>query len=333
MSDRVAQTVVKDFLEPILDPLFHANSYGYRPGKSAQEAIAVTRKRCWQYDWVVEFDVKGAFDSLPHALLLKALGHHVSERWVLLYIERWLQAPFVTADGSEVAREAGTPQGGVVGPLLMNLFMHYAFDCWMGRRHADCPFARFADDAVVHCRTRAQADAVLAQIDERLQSCGLTLHWGKSKVVYCRDSNRRAVYEHTQFTFLGYCFRPRCAPAGDGSAFTSFQPAVSGAAKTRIRQRIRSWHIRRRTESTIVDLARQFNPVLRGWIAYYGAFYKQELRCVLKHFNYKLLLWAQHKYRRLRRRRRRAREWLAQVHAQMPNLFVHWTVFPADLAS
>jgi RNA-directed DNA polymerase len=202
VSDRVAQTAVKLMIEPILDPLFHEDLYGYRPGKSAKQAIAVTRERCWRYDWVVEFDIKAAFDQIDHTLLMKAVRQHIREDWMLLYIERWLTAPFETAE-EVVPRTRGTPQGGVISPILMNLFMHYAFDSWMKREYPRSPFARYADDAVVHCRTRAQAEVVMQAIATRLQACGLTMHPEKSKVVYCRDSNRTGQYPNLQFTFLG----------------------------------------------------------------------------------------------------------------------------------
>lgn len=211
VSDRVAQTVVKLLIEPTLDPIFHPDSYGYRPGKSAKQAVAVTRERCWRYDWAVEFDIKAAFDQIDHALLMKAVRSHIRESWILLYIERWLVAPFETADGSQLPRERGVPQGGVVSPILMNLFMHYAFDYWMTRTFAQAPFARYADDAVVHCWTEAQAKDVMQTIASRLQECGLTMHPEKSKIVYCKDSNRTGAYPNVQFTFLGFTFRPRRA--------------------------------------------------------------------------------------------------------------------------
>uniref|UniRef100_UPI0038BB9AC2 group II intron reverse transcriptase/maturase n=1 Tax=Paraburkholderia heleia TaxID=634127 RepID=UPI0038BB9AC2 len=190
VADRVAQTVVKLIIEPSLDAIFHPDSYGYRPGRSAKQAVAITRERCWRYEWVVEFDIKAAFDQIDHGLLMKAVRTHIKENWILLYIERWLVAPFETEDGTRVPRERGTPQGGVVSPILMNLFMHYTFDNWMHRTSPNCPFARYADDAVVHCRSQKQAEYVMRSIATRLAACGLTMHPEKSKVVYCRDSNR-----------------------------------------------------------------------------------------------------------------------------------------------
>jgi len=270
VSDRIAQTVVKRAIEPILDPIFHPDSYGYRPGRSAKQAIAVTRKRCWRYDWVVEFDIKAAFDQIDHGLLMRAVRSHIGEGWMRLYIERWLTAPFETTQGQRLARERGTPQGGVVSPILMNLFMHYAFDAWMKRTNPSCPFARYADDAVVHCRSREQAEEVMRSIALRLAECGLTMHPEKSKVVYCRDSNRTAAYLHAHFTFLGFMFRPRKARGSQNRIFTNFLPGVSADALKRMRKVVRGWRIYRQTPATLAELAKQCNPAIRGWWNYYG---------------------------------------------------------------
>jgi RNA-directed DNA polymerase len=329
ISDRVAQTVVKQYLEPILDPVFHQDSYGYRPGKSAKQAVAVTRSRCWKHDWVVEFDIKGAFDNIDHGLLLKALEHHVSERWVLLYVKRWLEAPFVDKHGSLTTRSMGTPQGSVIGPLLLNLFMHNAFDKWMDRESPECPFARYADDAVIHCHSRREAEQLLRSVAERLGECGLELHPAKSKVVYCKDSNRHGVYENMQFVFLGFCFRPRCAPSRSGKAFTSFLPAICDEAKKSIRQSIRRWCLQGLSTFSLEELADRYNPIIRGWINYYGAFYKQELGRVFRHLDSKLVLWVQRKFKQFRRRRLCAKRWLVLSLASQPNLFVHWKDFSA----
>ena len=273
VSDRIAQTVVKRIIEPTLDPIFHQDSYGYRPGKSAKQAVAVTRKRCWQYDWVVEFDIKSAFDQIDHGLLLKAVRSHIKEGWILLYIERWLTAPFETTDGERVARQRGTPQGGVVSPILMNLFMHYAFDVWMQRTNPSCPFARYADDAVVHCLNRKQAEEAMRSIALRLAECWLTMHPEKSRIVYCKSSSCKASYPHVQFTFLGFTFRPRSAINSQNRKFTGFMPGVSADALKRMRKEVRGWRIHRRTATTLAALAKQYNPVLRGWWNYFGEFY------------------------------------------------------------
>src|SRR5690242_19130282 len=224
-ADRVAQTAAAMLLEARLEPIFHPDSYGYRPGRSAHDALAVTRKRCWKQDWVLDLDVRAFFDSVPHDLLLKAVAHHTDERWVLLYISRWLKAPMQMPDGTLAVREKGTPQGSPISPLLANSFMHYAFDMWMAREHTDCPFERYADDVVAHCTTEARAHELRAAIADRLRALGLELHPVKTKVVYCKDANRPGQSEHTGFDFLGYTFRGRLARGRNGF-FVSFLPAI-----------------------------------------------------------------------------------------------------------
>ena len=326
VSDRIAQTVVKRIIEPILDPIFHPDSYGYRPGRSAKQAIAVTRKRCWQFDWVVEFDIKSAFDQIDHCLLMKAVRSHIREGWILLYIERWLTAPFETTDGERLPRERGTPQGGVVSPIMMNLFMHYTFDAWMKRANPSCPFARYADDAVVHCRTREQAEEVMRSIALRLADCGLTMHPEKSKVVYCKDSNRTASYPHVSFTFLGFTFRPRKAINRQSRAFTNFLPGVSADALKRMRKEVRGWRIHRQTPGTLVELAQQYNPKIRGWWNYFGAFYRTAMRGLSQYIDQKLELWARRKYKTLTRNKKRSAGWLRKMKNETPRTFSHWSV-------
>ncbi|MCH8140949.1 MAG: group II intron reverse transcriptase/maturase [Proteobacteria bacterium] len=332
VSDRIAQMVVKLQVEPLWDSHFHPDSYGYRPGKSAKDAVAVTRQRCWRYDWVVEFDIKGAFDHIDHELLLKAVRKHTPEKWMVMYIERWLTAPFITPQGETVQRTQGTPQGGVVSPLLMNLFMHYAFDLWMGREYPRNPFARYADDAVVHCMTLQDAEQQLAAIAERLSACGLTVHPKKSKIVYCKDDRRRGHYENVQFTFLGFTFGPRCAQRKDGSLFTGYLPAVSDEAVKAMRSQIRSWRLHRLTYLSLGELAGRYNRVLQGWWNYYSSFYRSALQRVFAYFNRKLMHWVRRKYRRFKGRTIASQQWLQKVCLAVPNLFVGWQVFGIPLA-
>ena len=326
ITDRIAQTVVKQAIEPILDPIFHADSYGYRPAKSAKQAVAITRKRCWQYDWVVEFDIRAAFDGIDHGLLMKAVRSHIRDKWILLYIERWLVAPFETANGEQLPRKCGVPQGGVVSPILMNLFMHYTFDAWMQRTNPFCPFARYADDAVVHCRSHEQAGAVMQSIAARLMECGLAMHPEKSKIVYCKDSNRTQSYPDVHFTFLGFTFKPRKAVSKQKRVFTSYLPAISTDAMKRIREEIGNWQIHRRTPSTMAELAKQYNPVIQGWWNYYGAFYPTALRRLSQHIDQKLEQWARRKYKTLLRHDRRSVEWLRRRKIENPQMFAHWSI-------
>ncbi len=330
VGDRVAQTVVKSYLEPLLELHFDPDSYGYRPGKSAHDAVRVTRQRCWKYDWVIEFDVKGAFDNLDHDLLMALLRKHTDCRWVLLYVERWLQAPSETVDGQVRERVRGTPQGGVVSPLLMNLYMHYVLDCWLRNTVPSCPFARYADDGVVHCRTERQARWVKHQLSERFRACGLELHPDKTRIVYCKDSNRRRDYPLVQFTFLGFSFRPRRACNRSGQLFTSFLPAASPEALKRMRQEIHSWHLPRQTQRTIGQLSSTYDAVLSGWWQYYGRFYPTVMTSVFWHFDLTLRHWVRRKYKRLYRRKRRSRCWLDRVARREPDLFIHWRLRSAE---
>ena len=287
-------------------------------------AVANTRKRCWEYDWVVEFDIRRAFDELDWDLLRKAIAKHVTDPWCLLYIERWLTASAVSPDGQPVQRTKGVPQGSVIGPVLMNLFMTYAFDKWMEREHPKNPFSRYADDAVAHCRSEAEAKLLLAAIEKRLKECKLELHPAKSGIVYCKDSNRRKEYPKTSFTFLGYEFRPRSAKSRDGRTWTSFQPAISASAMKRIRQVIHEWNLPRQTSVSLNELARRYNAQILGWMNYYSHFYKSALHQLYDHIDQKLLRWAQRKYRKLARKPKRAQAWLKKVVRRQPRLFVHW---------
>ena len=326
VSDRIAQTVVKRIIEPVLDPIFHPDSYGYRPGRSAKQAIAVTRKRCWQYDWVVEFDIKAAFDQIDHDLLLKAVRTHIRERWILLYLERWLTAPFETAEGEQLPRQRGTPQGGVVSPILMNLFMHYTFDLWIQRRYRQCRFCRYADDAVVHCKSQEQAGEVMQAIASRLAECGLTMHPEKSKIVYCKDSNRTKNYQHVHFTFLGFTFRPRKALSKTHRIFTSFLPGASSGAMKKMRQAVRGWKLNRQTHVALAALAKLYNPIIQGWWNYYGAFYPTTMLLIYQHIDHALERWAKRKYKTLSGRQRGSVQWLRKMKSAEPQLFYHWCV-------
>jgi len=292
VSDRIAQTVVKDYLEPQLDACFHPDSYGYRPGRSAKEALGMARQRCWRYDWVLELDIRAFFDNLDHALMLKALRHHTDCKWVLLYVERWLKAPVQLQDGSLAARDKGTPQGGVVSPLMSNLFLHYVFDRWMQTHYPEVPFERYADDGICHCKTLAQAQQLRAALEARFAECHLELHPQKTRVVYCKDDDRRGTYPEHSFDFLGYTFRPRRSKNRWGKFFISFTPAVSNKAAKAMRRTLRSWALHNRSDKSLEDLARMFNPVIQGWINYFASFYKSALYPTLRHVDRVLARWA-----------------------------------------
>jgi RNA-directed DNA polymerase len=324
VADRVAQTVVKNVLEPLVEPGFHPDSYGYRPSRSALDAVAACRQRCFEWNWVVDLDIKGFFDSVPHEQILRAVDHHTELRWVRLYVRRWLVAPLRAQGGAVVSRDRGTPQGSVISPLLANVFMHYAFDMWMARKCPTVPFERYCDDVIVHCESERQAVLMRSMIAERLGSLGLELHPHKTKIVYCKDSNRSGSYENTSFTFLGYDFRARCAKGRGGGRFTGFLPAVSKQAKKAMSAMMRSWRLGRQSTSDFPTVRRRINPVVSGWINYYGRFYPSELVRFLQRINAVLVRWLRGKYKRLHRSNRRARALLRNVYEAYRGMFAHW---------
>ena len=327
VSDRIAQMVVKLMFEPQVEPHFHPDSYGYRPGKSALDAVGVTRQRCWRRNWVIDLDIKGFFDNLRWDLVMRAVRHHTDVPWILLYVERWLRAPVRHADGRLEERTKGSPQGSVISPLLSNLFMHYAFDEWLRRNYPSIQFARYADDAVVHARSQHEAETLLAALRRRLAECGLELHPEKTKIVYCKDDDRRGTHEHTSFDFLGYTFRPRRAKNRKGKLFISFLPGVSNKAAKSIRATIRSWRLgTTRNNQSLEEIAKFVNPFVRGWVNYYGRFYKSALTPVLRELERSLAYWVRRKFKRFARHARRAVHWLGNVARREPNLFVLWEI-------
>ena len=324
VGDRIAQTAAAMVLEPLLEPVFHADSYGYRPGKSAHDALAVTRQRCWQFDWVLEYDIRALFDEIDHSLLLKALHHHCDERWVLLHVERWLTAPIQGRDGVAIPRVKGVPQGGPLSPILANLFLHYALDHWLERHHPDIPFCRYADDGILHCKTEAQAQQVREHLAERLKDCGLELHPQKTRIVYCKDSRRTQTHEHIQFDFLGYTFRPRRVASRHGRIFTGFTPAVSRQAMKAMRQSLRQRRVFKHSELSLDQLAALLAAPIRGWMAYYCRFRGSEFQAVAEYIDHSIVRWAMRKYKRLRGHKHRAFAWLDRLKRKSPSLFVHW---------
>ncbi|MBA4495185.1 group II intron reverse transcriptase/maturase [Paenactinomyces guangxiensis] len=324
VMDRIAQTVVKRHLEPELEVHFHPDSYGYRPKKSAIEAVGVARKRCWQYNWVLDLDIKGFFDNIDHVLLMKAVHKHTDCKWVILYIERWLKAPVQEADGILVKREKGTPQGGVISPLLANLFLHYTFDRWMQIHQPNIPFERYADDVICHCKSEEQAQKLLTQLKQRFAECGLDLHPQKTKVVYCKDDDRKGNYPNETFDFLGFTFRPRLSKNRWGKCFINFTPAISNKAARKIRQTMRSWRLQLRSDKSLDDLACMLNPVIQGWMNYYSSYYKSAFYPTLHYLDRIIVRWAIRKFKRLKGRRQRARQWLRRISEKEPYLFTHW---------
>jgi RNA-directed DNA polymerase len=330
VADRVAQKVAALYLEPKVEPVFHPDSYGYRPKRSALDAVGVCRKRCWKMDWLIDLDYAAFFDSIDHELMLKAVAAHTDERWILLYVERWLKAPLDDGSDTLVARDRGTPQGSAISPVLANIYLHYSFDMWMAREFPAVPFERYADDAVVHCISERQARFVLGKIKARMADCQLELSADKTLIVYCKDSNRKGSYEHERFDFLGFTFRPRCAKRKNGELFTSFLPAVSDDAAKKIRHTIRRWRIHLWSGTHLTEIAREINQVVRGWINHYGRFYPSWLARSLRRIDEYLVRWAMRKYKRLKGHRKRAWAFLANVFAREPKLFAHWRVVRAS---
>jgi group II intron reverse transcriptase/maturase len=323
VADRVAQTVVARRLEATVEPKFHGDSYGYRPGRSPLDAVASCRERCWRTDWVLDLDIEKFFDSVPWDLVIKAVEANTDQRWVVLYVSRWLKAPVQRPDGTIVERDRGTPQGSAVSPVLANLFLHYAFDAWMARRFPTVAFERYVDDAVVHCVSERQARMLWEAIGKRMEQVGLRLHPAKTRVVYCKDGKRRGGYTHTSFTFLGFTFRARAARSRHGVNFTSFLPAISKDALKKISTEVRRWRIHRRTGYTFAQLARAINPVVAGWMQYYGAFYRSAMFSFLQRINAYLVRWIRKKYKRLSGFKK-AKECWDGITRRYPRMFAHW---------
>jgi RNA-directed DNA polymerase len=327
VQDRIAQTVAVAYLEPLVEPMFHQDSYGYRPGRSPLDAVATCRQRCWRYPWAIDLDIRGFFDNLDHDFIVKAVDHHLTPElhWILLYVRRWLEAGVVRPEGSVAARDRGSPQGSAVSPLLANLFMHYAFDTWMAREFPTVPFERFVDDVIVHCVSQQQAQRVCEAIASRLAQCGgLRLHPDKTRIVYCKMSNRPGDHEHVSFDFLGYTFKPRSATKKDGTMFTTFSPAISSKSAKRIRQEIRRMRFHLRSDLSFNDIASMINTKAGPWATYYGRFRPSETARVLFHIDRYLVRWATRKYKHLRRAPRRAGRTLAKIKESRPGLLAHW---------
>jgi RNA-directed DNA polymerase len=326
VEDRIAQMVVKLMFEPKVEPYFHNDSYGYRPNKSALDAVGITRKRCWEYDWCLEFDIKGLFDNIDHLLLMKAIRKHTDNKWVILYIERWLKAPLQLVDGSLVERSKGTPQGSVISPVLSNLFLHYVFDHWMSKKHKSTPWCRYADDGLAHCKTVHEARQLLAELMARFEECGLELHPDKTKIIYCKDSNRKGNHRDTEFDFLGFTFKGRTVKSNKSNdLFLSFTAAASKQSINAMRTHTRVRRFGKQTDLELEDIARIYNPVLRGWINYYGSYSRSTLYPVFRHFNQTLITWVMQKHKKLRSKTK-AIEFLDRTMREKPYLFAHWKI-------
>ena len=325
ISDRIAQMTARMYLEPKVEPVFHRDSYGYRPNKSAIDAIGKVRERCWRYDYVIELDIKGLFDNIYHELLMKAVELHTDEKWLKLYIRRWLKTPFGTKGGILAERKSGTPQGGVISPVLANLFLHYAFDVWMERNYPTALFARYADDAVIHCKSEKEAKEIKEALNQRMKQCKLELHPDKTRIVYCKDEDRTEDYPITQFDFLGYTYKAVYIKCKDGKLRNNFIASASQKACKNLRDKIKGLKLHKMSGSSINIIAQAINPIVRGWINYFGKYNASALKYTIKCIESRIVRWAMNKYKYFRGRRQRAEKWLSELRNREPKLFAHWS--------
>jgi group II intron reverse transcriptase/maturase len=327
ISDRVGQEVIKDLIEPRLEQEFDNSSYGYRPFKNAHQALSVVRSNTRKYDWVIDLDITNFFDNVNHDKLMSALERHIEENWIKVYIKRWLEAPVLKVNGDLEDRQGnGTPQGGVISPLLANLYLHYTFDIWMARKFSSIPFVRYADDMVIHCKSKAQAEYVLQEIQERLKACNLETNTEKTVVVYCKDYRRKDKNEQVSFDFLGFSFHPQSKPSKSGGMFLGYNCSISQKNYSRMVKTFKDLRFDRWTGATLQDIADELNPKIRGWMDYYEKFSKGSLSKVFRNFHNRLVKWILNKYKRFKGSRRRGFDYLHKIHKHYSYIFYHWKV-------
>jgi RNA-directed DNA polymerase len=324
VSDRIAQGVVKDYLEPSLENIFHSSSFGYRPGRSAHDAIKQCQANCIKQAWVIDVDIKGFFDNISHEILLGLLQKHTTEKWVLLYAERWLKAGVQQKDGGIITRTKGTPQGGVISPLFANLYLHHGFDKWMDEENPQNPFERYADDIVIHCNSKGEAEQLLEKLKARMQHYELELHPEKTKIVYCKNYLRNEMHDNNSFTFLSYSFEPRTVKDkfDKKKCLVVFSAAISQQAKASIREKLREALPTMWSNQTLEWFAQRLNPKIRGWINYYAKFNKHIAYEVFYYLNKLIVKWVKNKYKIS------GKAWLYDKYKSLqsanPDLFYHW---------
>lgn len=323
IRDRIAQEVVRRYMEQRVDEKFHPNSYGYRPLKSAKQALEQVRKNCLEQDWVVDMDISNFFDDIDHALMLKSVEAMFTEKWVKTYVQRWLEMKVQKASGTVEGRNGkGTPQGGVISPLLANLFLHFTLDKWLEKHCCEVRFVRYADDVIVHCQSEAEAKQLQWAIGQRLLQVGLKLNEQKTKIVYCKDYRRRKMHGHVQFEFLGFSYQPRPTPSKyQATNITVFVPEISKGNQKKIRDEIRGTVNWANTRQKIEQIAEKLNSKLRGWINYFDVFGKRQLRRTMMYLETKLVKWLSRKHKQ---GSRLSSLLLKNLKLQQPTLFYHW---------
>jgi group II intron reverse transcriptase/maturase len=326
VADRIAQQVIKNYLEPRLEAVFHDSSYGYRPLKSAHQALTIVRANVRNYAWVIDLDITAFFDNVNHEKMMLALDRHVEEKWIKMYVNRWLEAPVAKVNGDLILKEGkGTPQGGVISPLLANLYLHYTFDKWMEKTFPDLPFVRYADDMVIHCKSEQQAHYVLDKIRTRLQKCNLSVNSDKTAIVYCKDYRRTIKGKKTKFDFLGFSFLPTSKKSNRGGMFLGFDCKISKKAYSKKVGELRLLKFDRWAK-TWQDIVTLLNDKIRGWIQYYDKFRYRTLTSVFHRLHNRLAKWIMKRFKRFKRSRQGAFNYLKYVRRRYPNLFYHWTI-------
>lgn len=330
VKDRVAQMVIRLELEEIVESQFHPSSFGYRPGKNAHQAVIQAKQNCWKYAWVIDMDIKGFFDNIDHGLMIKALRHVTQKNHIITYVKRWLKAPIQLKDGTTIANlEKGTPQGGVISPLLANIFLHFTFDKWMSTEFPSCPFERYADDIVLHAKSKKQALFVLSRIKERMQQCKLNLHPAKTKIVFCPSTRRKTPQgEAQQFDFLGFTFRPRKVVTRSGKISFGFLPGISVKSTKRIVEHLRSLKINAWSNRSLTHLSKALGPMIRGWLQYYGKVSRYGMTTLFYRVNARIIKWAYRKFRRFKKIKSlyAAKKWIQSIAKSYKYLFPHWQI-------
>lgn len=323
LKDRIAQQVLKDYMEKRIDHLFHDNSYGYRPLKSAHDAVEQVRQNCFKQDWVIDMDISKFFDGMDHELVLKAIEHVMDEKWVKLYVERWLRMPIQKKDGTLQQKEGkGTPQGGVISPLLANLYLHFSLDMWLSKHFPQVNFVRYADDIIIHCNNKEEAETVLEAVKQRLTEVKLQVNASKTRIAYCKDYKRKEKHETVKFEFLGFSYQPGARIGKfDGLIYTAFTAEISQSNQKRIREIIRENKLWNNTTLDITEIAKSLNMKLRGWINYYSKYSKNKLRRALIKVDSRLIKWMKNKYKI---NTGKSIIKLKQIKQVNPNLFYHW---------